>query len=227
MVINSASLYAYRRSQEASRSRKRRAVPALGNVIIIGGLAVTHQPNQSTKLLGIVVFAVTVSFHSAPASAKASTVINQPENRELFASVGDTVIRVKLQESLPNAFGGSDVFGRKRERGSIEIRFIGIRADGRAVFRRKSVDVFSNETTMSPSQSWGTAPNINQSGYGANVAIVNNAGGDATVQVMPGDTIDLALDLPRQNLITVEDRVIEVISADEGGVKFVVKSRAK
>ena len=181
--------------------------------------------NVTKARLAAIVMGLSVCGGPTAAWAKQSTAINQPENKELFVSVGDVVIRLTLKEALPNVLGGADIFGRKRERGFVEIRFLGIRPDGRAVFRRKSVDIFSNETTMSPSQSWGSSANVNQSGYGANVAIVEKSGGDATVQVLPPDTIDLALELPKQNIITIEDKLLEIISADEGGVRFIVKSR--
>jgi hypothetical protein len=44
--------------------------------------------------------------------AKQSTSISQPENREAYVSIGDVLVKVVLRESLPNAFGGADVFGR-------------------------------------------------------------------------------------------------------------------
>jgi hypothetical protein len=179
------------------------------------------------NILVALILALSACIGADSAFAKQLTAINQPPNKELFASIGDLIVRVTLQEALPNAFGGSDIFGRKRERGSVEIRFVGIRPDGRAVFRRRSIDIFSNETTLSPSQSWGTGANVNQSGNGKNIAIVGNSAGDATVKVMPGESFDLALELPRQNTITVEDRLIEIISADEGGVRFVIRSREK
>jgi hypothetical protein len=160
------------------------------------------------------------------AEAKQSTTINQKENVEIYTSVGDLLVKVTLKEGLPNALGGSDIFGRKRERGFVELRFMGMAPDGRAVFRRKSVDIVSNETTLSPSQSLsGGQASVVQRGSGTNIAIIGSRGGDATVETLPADTIEFALDLSKHRIITIEDRVIELIQADPGGVSFKLSRR--
>lgn len=160
------------------------------------------------------------------AAAKQSTTVSKKENVEIYTSVGDVLVKVTLKEGLPNALGGSDIFGRKRERGFVEIRFMGMAPDGRAVFRRKSVDIVSNETTLSPSQSlMGGQPTVVQRGSGTNIAIIGSQGGDATVETLPADTIEFALDLTKHRLITVEDRVIEIVQADPGGVSFRLSRR--
>jgi hypothetical protein len=76
---------------------------------------------------------------SAP--TKESTKINRPENTEIYSSIGDVLVKVNLRESLPNMFGKPDIFGRKRDRGFVEIRFMGLTDDGRAVFRRRTVEL--------------------------------------------------------------------------------------
>lgn len=170
---------------------------------------------QVILLLGI------ISAVPSIASAKQSTTINQKENVEICASVGDVMVKVTLKEGLPNAFGGSDIFGRKRERGFIEVRYMGMTPDGRAVFRRKTVDIISNETTLSPSQSlFGGQANVVQNGSGTNIAIIGSRGGDAKVEALPPDTIEFALDISKHRMITIEDRAIELIQADPGGVSF-------
>lgn len=174
----------------------------------------------------VVVTAVILAFVSpSSAWAKQSNSINQPENKEIFVSVGDMLVRVNLRESLPNAFGGPDIFGRKRDRGFIEIRYMGLSPDGRAVFRRRSVDIYTNETTMTRSQPrWGTAT-VTASGDTAHVSGFSVGSDRATVEPLPPDTIEFALDLSKNKIITVEERQIEVTSADSGGVKFVISKR--
>lgn len=156
------------------------------------------------------------------AMAKQKTEINQPVNEVLYASIGDALVRVTLKEPLPNAFGGSDIFGRKREKGFVEVRFMGITDDGRAVFRRRSVDVISNETTLSRSQSFMGGGSINQSGSGANAAIIVQGDDGAGIEVLPPDTMEFALDITKHQTITVENFVIKIQSADPGGVSFTI-----
>ena len=160
------------------------------------------------------------------AVAKDFTYINVSENKDTYSSVGDVLLKVTLKDSLPNAFGKADIFGRKRDRGVVEIRFMGMTSDGRAVFRRRTIEILTNETTLSPSQSWSRGSTVVQGGgYGTNIAIVGSQGGDATIERLPPDTVELALDLAKNKIITVEGWQVEIRSADAGGVTFFVSKR--
>lgn len=183
-----------------------------------------HQATFFKRLLGIALAAL-VAANPAPVLAKQKNEVSQPTDEELYTSVGDVLVRVTLKEPLPNAFGGSDIFGRKREKGFVEIRFMGMIEDGRAVFRRRSVDIVSNETTMSRSQSIFPGSSINQSGSGANAAIIVEGNDGAGMQVLPPNTIEFALDTSKHKTITVEDYSIELLTADPGGVSFTITKR--
>jgi hypothetical protein len=159
----------------------------------------------------------------AVATAKESTKINRPENQEIYASIGDVLVKVSLRESLPNLFGKPDIFGRKRDRGFVEIRFMGMTDDGRAVFRRRSVDIYSNETTMTRTPMYSGSGNVTVTGNTAHVSTFGIGTAGATVEALPPDTVEFALDLSKNRIITVEDRVVEIRSADPGGVKFLVR----
>jgi hypothetical protein len=52
----------------------------------------------------------------------------------------------KAPGTLPNAFGGSDIFGRRRPAGRTVVQYLGIQ-NGMAYFGQQSVAVSSNETT--------------------------------------------------------------------------------
>jgi hypothetical protein len=180
----------------------------MGNKIVIGAIAVAF------SCLG-----------SVPAKAKQTSSINQKENVELYSGVGDSLVRVTLKESLPNAFGGADVFGRKRDRGFIDIRYVGQTPEGFAVFHRKSVDIYSNETTMSRGGiSYGRAT-VAPNGYGATVSGYGVAPPKATVQALPPDTIEIVLDLSKNRVLTVEGRRIDIASADAAGVSYKITKR--
>jgi hypothetical protein len=179
------------------------------------------------KIMAAIATSILVVACPNPALAKQKTEINQSVNEELYTSVGDNLVRVTVKEPLPNAFGGSDIFGRKREKGFVEIRFMGIGDDGRATFRRRSVDVVSNETTMSRSQSPIRGSTINQSGSGANAAIIVEGDDGVGMEVLPPNTVEFALDTSKHKTITVENYVIEIQSADPGGVSFIVTERKR
>lgn len=65
----------------------------------------------------------------------------------LTASVGDTVLRVTREKNLPNIVGKSDMFGRMTPTGIETVQYMGVR-DGKAFFKRRTVDVETGATTM-------------------------------------------------------------------------------
>ena len=171
-------------------------------------------------------FALALILCPAGAVAKDFAYINVTENKETYSSVGDVLLKVTLKDSLPNAFGKADIFGRKRDRGVFEIRFMGMTPDGRAIFRRRTFEILTNESTLSPSQSWTRGSTVIQGGgYGTNIAIVGSQGGDATIERLPPDTVEFALDLAKNKIITVEGWQVQIRNADAGGVAFTVAKR--
>ena len=58
------------------------------------------------------------------ATVKTEEVSNRALNEEIFASVGDVMLRVDVRENLPNVYGRADIYGRKRDRGFSEIRYM-------------------------------------------------------------------------------------------------------
>jgi hypothetical protein len=177
------------------------------------------------KVSAIAAVLILSAAYPAVVSAKESTKINRPENIEIYSSIGDVLVKVNLRESLPNAFGKPDVFGRKRDRGFVEIRFMGITDDGRAVFRRRTVDIYSNETTMTRTPIYSGSGNVTVTGNTTHVSTFGIGTAGATVEPLPPDTVEFALDLSKYRLITIEDRVVEILSADPGGAKFTVRKQ--
>src|SRR5690349_10909792 len=98
---------------------------------------------MATKVVLISLF-VFACLQVTPADARKA----QPGPVEKNFGVGDLVYKEDIKEPLPNAFGGNDIFGRKRTRGMIELRYQGLMQDGRALFYRRDVSLLTNETTM-------------------------------------------------------------------------------
>jgi len=69
---------------------------------------------------------------------------------EILATRGDAVIKVINRESMPNAFGAADIFGRTRATGTTSLIFIGA-TDNVANFIRRDVSISSQQTTMNSS----------------------------------------------------------------------------
>jgi len=67
-----------------------------------------------------------------------------------IAGVGDAVLTVENSESLPNAFGGADIFGRTKPTGTTTVYYAGF-SGGKANFVRRDVAINSSKTTMNSS----------------------------------------------------------------------------
>ncbi len=164
-----------------------------------------------------------ITLTAACASVEQHGVVNRPINAEAFASVGDIVLRVDVQENLPNLFGRADIYGRKRDRGFSEVRFMGLSPNGRSVFRRRDVDIQTNETTMN-TMGFGTAVVTAQpSGGGVVGSGVYTQSPAPNVQTLPADTFQFELDLSLSRIITVRDRTIEILDVNASGVRFIVR----
>ncbi len=163
---------------------------------------------------------------STPILARDSSKINRPINVEIVSSIGDGMVRVELRESLPNAFGGADIFGRKRNRGMVFLSYFGLR-DGKAVIRRRTVDIMSDETTVSRgglSTFNGTAT---QSGGTVSVSGISTRAPQSNVVTLPPDTVEIYVDAVKGGVLTVEDQIIDVLAADENIIRFKVRSNPK
>jgi len=78
---------------------------------------------------------------------ESSHIVGGRTGTPLTASVGDTVLRVSREKNLPNIVGKSDMFGRKTPTGVETVQYMGVK-DGRAFFKRRSVNVETGATTM-------------------------------------------------------------------------------
>ena len=88
----------------------------------------------SLSLLGL------VSCGDITPSARVSSDGMQTAEGQYIAGVGDAVLEVVQQESLPNAFGGADIFGRTRPTGTVGLYYAG-RSGNEAVFVRRDVAI--------------------------------------------------------------------------------------
>lgn len=91
-----------------------------------------------------------VLFLTACGSIKHSNTVQQPLDTTLMAGVGDVVVKITKEKSMPNVAGKADLFGRTTPTGTTTVIYRGIRG-GQAVFERRSVDIETGATTMNSS----------------------------------------------------------------------------
>ena len=119
--------------------------------------------------------------------------------------VGDVVYRKELKEALPNAFGGRDIWGRKRTVGLIEVRYLGF-ADGVAHFARRDTKVLTNETT------------VNRSGavfgsVGGNTVSLIGVGAGPTIQTLAPEEFEVKVEVAADPVFIIDGEPLKVVQA--------------
>jgi len=137
-----------------------------------------------------------------------------------IAGKGDAVLTIQNSESMPNAFGGADIFGRTRPTGTTTLYYLGMR-QGKAQFNRRDVLIDSQKTTMNSSPV--VLNPSSQTYYSGNVGGIPYSG-SANTQAYP---IVLPPNSPNDRVAGVRDMVISVPIGETvvtGGTSFTVLS---
>jgi hypothetical protein len=170
-----------------------------------------------------------------------SRIVGGRTGTQLTASVGDTVLRVSREKNLPNIVGKSDILGRKTPTGVDTVQYMGVK-DGRAFFKRRSVNVETGATTMNSTPM--VIPNTattTQSGsvnvYGPNGYGHGSYSGTSTTvgaptvipahppapMVMDEGNLILSVDLSRKPAqLSVAGKTITVLGADSDRLVYVL-----
>lgn len=82
-----------------------------------------------------------------PVQKNAQLVTTSAPGQSLSAGPGDTIMDVKITKSLPNAFGGADIFGRTTDAGRVVVQYVGSQGKT-ANLVRQNILIETNETTM-------------------------------------------------------------------------------
>lgn len=137
-----------------------------------------------------------------------------------IAGKGDAVVTIQNSESMPNAFGGADIFGRTRPTGTTTLYYAGMR-QGKARFNRRDVLIDSQKTTMNSSPV--VINPSSQTYYSGNVGGIPYSGSaytDAYPIVLPPGS-------PDDRIVGVRDMTITVPIGETvvaGGTSFTVLS---
>ena len=151
----------------------------------------------------------------------------------MVAGVGDTILEVKKEESMPNAFGKADVYGRKRATGLVYLTYIGF-LEGKASFSRRDISIASEKTTMNSSPIF--VPNtststISGSANGQPVYGTITSAAPPTVipALAPADRVagtnqTLLSVTPNSNdALIIEGHMLQVIEATDNLVRYTIE----
>jgi hypothetical protein len=170
-----------------------------------------------------------------------SHIVGGRTGTPLTASVGDTVLRVSREKNLPNIMGKSDIFGRTTPTGVETVQYVGTK-DGRAFFKRRTVNVETGATTMNSTPmvipntatttSSGSVNVYGPSGYGhGSYSAASTTTLPPTVipahpptpVTMDEGSLLLSVDLSRKPAqLSVAGKTITVIGADNARLLYVL-----
>ena len=154
-------------------------------------------------------------------SIKEYKEVSQPVSEVLEAGIGDTILTIKSEKSLPNAFGNADIFGRKTPTGLTTVQYLG--SNGTLLkFVRQSVLIETGATTMNSSPI--VIPNVQTtttSGYVGTTPVYGSSTtyGSPTVipahppkgQVYSQAPIAFEIDMSKQKEFLVNGNRIEIL----------------
>ena len=104
-------------------------------------------PPPMNNIWRVIALSLSITVAGCADVQERSHIVGGRTGTPLTASVGDTVLRVSREKNLPNIVGKSDMFGRKTPTGVETVQYMGVK-DGRAFFKRRSVNVETGATTM-------------------------------------------------------------------------------
>lgn len=162
-------------------------------------------------------------FSTSCATVEQHAVASRASDVETFSSVGDVMLRVDVREDLPNVFGRADIYGRTRNLGFSEIRYVGLTQDGLAIFRRRDAEILTNEDTMNRSGFRTATVTAQPAGQGIGASGVATQAPSPNVQTLPPDTTEFTLNLAQGRIITMRDKTVEIIKATPSGIRFVIR----
>lgn len=166
----------------------------------------------------------------ACAPVEHTSKVTQPVNQVLYAGIGDPIITINTEKSLPNAFGQADVFGRTTPTGMITVQYLG--SEGTvARFVRRAVDINTGATTMNSSPIVipntqttttsgfvGTTPvTATSTTYAPPTVIPANP---PQAQVLPQAEVIFQIDMLRESEFVVGGKKIEVISIAPTSISY-------
>jgi len=160
------------------------------------------------------------------------TSVSSPMGQTQTVGIGDVMLRAESRESMPNAFGNADLFGRTRPTGFATVQYGGLRGSN-AVLLRSGATVASTATTMNstptlmPTQSTSSASgyigtrSFNASSTTTGMAYIPAAGSTTTSAQQP--TIPIEVNWRSNPRIPVAGKTIVIERADAVSITFRVE----
>lgn len=139
------------------------------------------------------------------------------------------ILRAEGRESLPNAFGNADLFGRTRPTGVSTVQFAGLRGD-KILLLRSGVSIASDATTMNSTPSIvptsststisGTVGNSAFEARGTTSGLAYIPARGSTTVSAQQPTLPIEVDWRRNPRVPMAGRVIVIEAADATALTY-------
>ena len=195
----------------------------------------TSQNFEGEKMKKLVGFIGIATFMLGCANIEHTSRVDQPLGQTRMAGVGDVVLRINKTRDLQNAFGKADLFGRKTNEGFVEVRFVGVEANGEIVLFRKDIQILTNETTTSRTPFSSTVGSSSTTATGtysgttnAGVINANSRSNYAATTIAPVSDFHIiappdtfAIRLPKvAKTVPIEGHIVEIINSSATSLNF-------
>jgi hypothetical protein len=164
------------------------------------GIRDRHDRLRRARLLAALAAALLAACTSMVPYGGSGLVSNRPDG-EGYAGAGELVLRLGPPPEKAGWFGA--LGPHARDASSVELRYIGLDANGRAVFRRHDVDAIAGAPL--PSGAAATDP-------------ADTLGGRPPA--LPPDTRDIVIDMRLARQIRLQGKIVEIVEATRSGVVF-------
>jgi hypothetical protein len=185
------------------------------------------EETEAMNLRLIAVAALAAQCSCAP--IQQTTNLATPVGQSIKAGVGDVILRAEGRESMPNAFGGADIFGRTRSTGIVFVQYGGAR-NGNAILLRSGVTTQSDATTMNstgmllPTQQntsiYGTVGRTPVSGTAVSTGAVYIPPAGANVTSVQQPLVPIEINWRKDPRVQVGGQTIIVEAADERSIVY-------
>ena len=183
--------------------------------------------NLTMMRVSLVVWAAAGLAACNPVQKNAQLVTTSAPGQLLSAGPGDTVMDVKISKSLPNAFGGADVFGRTTDAGRVIVQYVGSQGKT-ANLIRQNILIETNETTMTrtpliiPTTQTttvngmvGTTP-VSGTATTQNLTVI----GPRTSQGYSSASPAIPIAVQEGRTVTLEGRTLTVLRVSPNGIEY-------
>jgi len=178
-----------------------------GLAVIASGCGTTETTQTTQKT------PESLSTRSARGSAPSTPAAQTPGSPPLQTYIGGQIFKIDRTRPLLNAFGATDILGRRVYAGYTELRYQGLTADGKLVLRLTEVEAHSIETTPGNRYSQG------------NVSPQANLNGTVTeppkgAELIPPKSTEFLFDAKKEKELTVGGMKVRFLEFTPQSVKY-------